>query len=76
MKNRIMLGMLLLVLVLLAACAVPRLQSQEDADSARRIETSDSSVDRWVDREAGVVCWIYLFYGISCLPIEQTDLTR
>lgn len=31
-------------------------------------------VSRFEDQEAGVICWIYNQGGISCLPIEQTDM--
>ncbi len=34
-----------------------------------------SYVHRYVDEEAGVVCWVYE-YGIDCLPIEQTRLGK
>ena len=33
----------------------------------------NSRVVRFTDEEAGVVCWLY-YYGISCLPINQTRL--
>ena len=29
---------------------------------------------RFVDEEAGVVCWLYWGNGISCLPIGETRL--
>ena len=32
-----------------------------------------SPVERYIDEEAGVVCW-YTGRGIACLPIEQTKL--
>lgn len=31
-------------------------------------------IDRYVDEEAGVVCYGYYNNGISCLPINQTRL--
>lgn len=34
-----------------------------------------SAVQRFVDEEAGVVCYIY-YRGISCLPVDQTNLER
>ena len=36
---------------------------------------SSDIVSRYVDREAGVVCWTYQS-GISCLPIDATTLQR
>lgn len=47
--------------------------------------SGDSTVTRFVDREAGVVCYKYddkmggeygHAGGLSCLPIEQTDLDQ
>ena len=34
------------------------------------------SVDRVVDVEAGVACWIYAGRAISCLPLQDTQLER
>lgn len=33
-----------------------------------------SWVERVVDEEAGVVCWIYTTYSIDCLPLSETRL--
>jgi len=30
-------------------------------------------IRRFIDKEAGVVCWLYQGYGISCLPISVTN---
>ncbi|RMD67344.1 hypothetical protein D6833_00340 [Candidatus Parcubacteria bacterium] len=35
--------------------------------------TPTPAVDRFVDDEAGVVCW-YVRDGVSCLPIGSTNL--
>lgn len=44
-------------------------------DVATPTDDLHSGVNRTVDREAGVVC--YLFYGrsIDCLPLDETRLT-
>lgn len=34
-----------------------------------------SGVTRFVDQEAGVVCWVYSDQ-MSCLPVEETRLDR
>lgn len=73
MRNRILLGALLLMLVLIVSCAAP---VQRDYSESPRVQTSDSSVVLWIDREAGVACWIYVSYGISCLPLDQTALPQ
>jgi len=33
-----------------------------------------STVHKFFDKEAGVVCWVYRDNGISCLPVSQTKL--
>jgi hypothetical protein len=41
------------------------------------IYVGSEKVERFVDDEAGVVCWAIETYretGLSCLPIEQTQL--
>lgn len=61
--------LLITVLIALTACAAPAVM--------QGAVTSDPSIMRWTDREAGVVCWVYYGYnkgGISCLPIDETRL--
>lgn len=47
-------------------------------DNALDVQTDKSStyIDRIIDEEAGVVCWIYRQESISCLPISDTLLGR
>ena len=59
----------LIIIILLVGC-MPKV-----------IDTGSSNesiyVDRYVDREAGVVCWLITkSYGVAidCLPVEQTLL--
>lgn len=37
-------------------------------------------VERFIDKEAGAVCWVYRpaweAGGISCLPLDQTNLSQ
>lgn len=72
--------LVLIALVLLAGC----LGGGTPSDEAQREDVSDH-VERFVDNDAGVVCWIYSdgsvapegqAGGISCIPLEQTDLAR
>ncbi len=72
-------AVLVAVLMLLAACASPRESDQETSEEITWIVPGLSSIGRYVDEEAGVVCWIYNGYekgGIDCLPIADTRLGR
>jgi hypothetical protein len=49
----------------------------DDAPPAVRQMTRWSSIERYVDVEARVVCWVYTGNekaGLSCLPLDQTRL--
>lgn len=61
------------VLIVVSSCAAPNTNGYGESP---RILTSDASVRRWIDREAGVVCWIYTNSGISCLPLAQTSIPQ
>ena len=40
-------------------------------------QTGHPSANRFIDHEAGVVCWVYrggFGGGISCLPLDETSL--
>jgi hypothetical protein len=76
MKLRIFFTLGLLV-VLLSGCA----WSNQDNYSGIPVESypGEYGISRFVDDEAGVVCWVYLELnagGISCLPISDTKLTQ
>lgn len=61
--------MLLLIFVLVLCGCNYQAKEQPIYDSHR--------VERYVDEEAGVVCWVYtapLRGGIYCIPIEETKL--
>lgn len=70
--------LVLLVLVfLLAGCS----QIQYEDDPAQQVMPipNNYGVVRYVDEEAGVVCWIYSAYhkgGISCFPLDDTLLDK
>lgn len=38
--------------------------------------SGDQSVKRYIDDDAGVVCWTYVPGGIDCMPISDTGLGR
>ena len=43
----------------------------------RAVQTGSIDIERMVDHEAGVACWIYrggFGAGISCLPLAETNL--
>ena len=48
-----------------------------DASDATEVyEDNQKSVDRFIDREAGVVCYASVAYdggGLSCVPISETN---
>jgi|WetSurSiteA1Bulk_404760.scaffolds.fasta_scaffold00214_19 hypothetical protein len=63
----------LILLLLLANCATPI--SPETVSDYRNL---GNGISRFIDVEAGVVCWtsqVYLGYSISCLPIKDTLLS-
>ena len=59
---------IVLIALILTGCA-----QQMNEDATIRI---DRIVYRYIDREAGVVCWIYENRGggIDCMPISETLL--
>lgn len=64
-RSNAMKRLLLILVVLLTACT----------SSEAVIEGSmPNSIERHIDEEAGVVCWMYHSRGISCLPLDQTLL--
>ena len=72
MKWLLVAVMLLAVLLIGSSCET----SVQEPGVSDSIHLS-SSVSRFVDLDAGVVCWIYEGNergGISCLPIDQTRL--
>ena len=63
----------LIVIALLLASCTPAIVGKQEDD----IGYFADNIHRWHDREAGVVCWVFYAYrvsGISCLPIEDTNL--
>ena len=65
--------MFLVVLLIGGSCET---SAQEPGVTASTI--LNPSVSRFMDLEAGVVCWIYSAAyqgGISCLPISETKLS-
>ena len=65
-----MVKFLLIFILLLSGCAP---EGQLDSVTTTGFNIIGSSVHRWIDEEAGVVCWSS-FSGISCLPLNQTLL--
>jgi hypothetical protein len=90
MKRKLWILIGVVVLVSLAGC----LSAENPSAEADTTETttegsvvyedvpSDGDVIRFIDEEAGTICYIYSKTGgyngeagISCMPIEDTDLT-
>ena len=59
------------LLVLIMSCV-----RETTAPSAVGVATGLYGVSRFIDEEAGVVCWVYAGgrAGIGCLPLSQTRL--
>jgi hypothetical protein len=71
MKNIIKFIALTALIVLVAACKPATVELETN--------TVSNKIERYIDIEADVVCWIYDGHqgdSISCLPIEQTKLDK
>jgi len=65
-----------LLALILTACSAPPPKEQLKTESINDIRYN---ITRYVDDEAGVVCWVYGNYekgGLSCLPLSQTSIHR
>lgn len=72
-----MIAMAAVVILASQGCAPVIVDKTPEADTGVAWERLSSTVDRFVDRDARVVCWRYAFghkAGLSCLPLEQTSL--
>lgn len=69
---------LLAAVVLLANCGEPTGGPDTwDMDNVGFNQVGGTVITRSIDREAGVVCWVYANGyqgGISCLPLSETTL--
>lgn len=70
MKKAIVL--LCLILLACAPSSAPPVIDTGD-DGVQDIRVRGTHIVRWVDEEAGVVCWITTS-SLSCLDIDITDL--
>jgi hypothetical protein len=71
MRAKIVLGFLLMALFVQVVVSCAPTPTPQDSVGWRNM---DNGVWRYVDKEAGVVCWGRYSYGISCLPLSQTKL--
>lgn len=74
MEEATMKRLLLGLLLLLVACG-PAGEPQKQVNGG----SVGHGISRYVDNEAGVVCWVYDGFksaGIDCLPIGETGLGR
>ena len=63
--------------VLLAGCNQTPLPTVKPDEISGVVMSGTTSVSRYIDTQAGVVCWILrtgYAGGVSCLPIGQTRL--
>jgi hypothetical protein len=64
----------IMIVLLLVIATVVTLASSCSVDTSKSLP---STVDRFIDDEAGVVCWTWNIVnggGMSCLPIQETRL--
>lgn len=68
-------AVVVIVLAVFTACKPPQEYTASDPISI------SNKVDRFIDEEAGVVCWVYYQSsiekaggGLSCMPISETNL--
>jgi hypothetical protein len=64
---------LILLVVLISGCGI----RVEKIDSVIPYHKGIAGIERYMDNEYGVVCWVYksgYAGGISCLPISDTLL--
>ena len=67
-------GRIIIFLLLFVGACAGAPQAVDPLPEMTRI--SQLPVQRFIDEKAGVVCWLYEGYGISCLDIDVTDLER
>ena len=63
----------LVILTLITSCS-PAMPEQIGLQKIETTEGLPSGVSRFIDREAGVVCWMVYRDGTTCLPLEETFL--
>lgn len=82
MNKRILL--ISLVLLVLVGCATQEYTNEDsgiDSIYLGKIKSGSYAnyIERFIDSEAGVVCWVVVEFrggGISCLPLDQTNLSK
>ena len=65
MKKLVLLVVCLVVILCLSGCGSPS------------GDYTGNSVERYIDKEAGVVCWVYTAPyrgGLDCMPLNETLL--
>ena len=80
-KQRFLIAMTVVgITIAMAACSSVQANDASATSGFREITGygfPNTGVNRFVDDEAGVACWVYAAYnkgGISCLPIGETRL--
>jgi hypothetical protein len=75
MNKKIVGALLVCMMILVSGCEVT---TSGSGNKTVQQQTSHPWIERWYDEEAGVVCWMWprpYGVGLSCLPIEQTQLS-
>lgn len=73
MKKITLIIVVLVMLLSLAGCVESYPQTSGVTQATTNRVNLGNGISRFVDNEAGVVCWL-ASYGISCLPIADTLL--
>lgn len=66
-----------LIVAALSSCSPGEIEtSTGNPHGGTKVFTGLGRVVRFIDEEAGIVCWVYGNYSIDCLPINQTRLDK
>ena len=81
MKKLIPLILLVAIVLAVFAAGCQSPVEHQNSDSPGTQLMPGQSVTRYTDNDAGVVCWIYDYFGkssggIACMPIKDTLLAR
>jgi hypothetical protein len=82
MKRVMLIGLIVIMLYGCSKTAPPLVSNEKQIEITHlgNVELYYSAdIGRFEDKDAGVVCWVIAEYsggGISCLPLDQTNLSK
>jgi len=74
MGGKLFILFLVLVLAVIACGQPPDVVEVQDVFECVTVKFRFAYINRCVDAGAGVVCYMYSDYGISCVPLRDTRL--